>query len=109
MELSQKTTGRLALLYDIVSSYSDNPVMEIERIAQQAFSGRVIDRRRLAVLQYRIPFSGFQRETLGQVGKRLDVVDTRVQDLESDTQRKLLRFIPQDIILKIALQELSGR
>jgi len=96
MKDEQRPTGFwFSGLYDSVSKYSDNPIKEIERLTKEALDRKVIDERRYIVVQYRLPFSGTKKETLKQVGNRLNVCGERVRELEGSICLRFARNFPK--------------
>lgn len=86
-----RPTGWFGKLYDIISN-KGNPINEIKKVAQQALSDKVIDERMYTILQYRIPFSGFERETLEQLAIRLGVTKDRPRQLEFNIYLRLKKY-----------------
>ncbi len=87
-----KPTGWLGELIDKASVCSEDPVSEIEKMAKQALSERVIDKKRYNILRYRLPFNGFNRETLKQVAGRLGIGQERSRQLEYTSYTRLKRY-----------------
>jgi len=92
----ERPMGSLGKLYDQVSTYSNNPISEIEKIAQQAFNDGIIDSRRITVLQHRVPLLGYERETLEQVGVRLGIGREYPRRLEHHIYERLQSYLPEE-------------
>lgn len=89
--------GWLGLLYNRCSTYTDDPVGEIERLARQALNDGNIDMRKYQVLQDRIPFSGFERKSQVEVGRKLEVTGQMVRRLEQSICNILSRnYLPEE-------------
>ncbi len=91
--VSERPTGFLGELHDLVRGYSNEPASEIERIANQALTKRMIDEKLRTVLEYRIPFAGKERQTLENVGSKLEVGREMVRHLEKEAYLRLRRLI----------------
>jgi len=99
---TQKSKGGLVKLFDEISKNSDDPISDLERIAQLALDDCSIDERRYTILQHRIPFPGFDYETLEEVAKRIQnvgweeetVTRDRVRQLELNIYQILLEYLP---------------
>ncbi len=88
--LTEKPTGHLGDFYDYLASFIDDPADEIEEIALRFLSNGIINKKRYITLQYRVPFPGYERESLENVGKRIGLKRERVRQLEMHAARKLI-------------------
>ena len=89
--VSKKPTGRLGIFYDYLGTVTDDPAGEIEELALLCLYNGKINRKRYITLQYRTPFHDYERETLGNLGKKLKLSQERVRQLESSATRKIKR------------------
>jgi hypothetical protein len=86
----------LNTLSEICSSYSDDPANEINKLANIGYSEGTINLPRYEVLQYRVPFPGFEKKTLKELGLKLNVTGNRVRQLEKSASFIIMRKYLKD-------------
>lgn len=69
--------------------YTDDPIGEIKRMADQAQNDRAIGSRAYTVLEQRVPFPGFEKRDRKDIGKDYGVTRERIRQIEHKAYRTL--------------------
>ncbi|MBI3026946.1 hypothetical protein HYY70_02440 [Candidatus Woesearchaeota archaeon] len=91
-----------ATLLERVSAYTDQPLGEIERLANEAVVAGILSERELVIIQYRLPFTGFKNQGYEKLRQRVGGVSSkRVPQIEDRAYEKLVRLQRAKEALKI--------
>ena len=97
VSIDVRPRGSIGDLFDKVSAKSDDPLSDIEKIAQQALNDNSINEGLYFVLQHRLPFSGYERKPLHEVGRMLNGISVeRVRQKERQLFRELIEYLPKE-------------
>lgn len=84
----------LTELYKLVQNYTDEPLGEIEKLAQGALNNGTLTTRDYLILQHRLPFSGLPRYSYKILGKEiLQRRRQRAHQLEQKASKKLIGYL----------------
>jgi DNA-directed RNA polymerase sigma subunit (sigma70/sigma32) len=89
MNMKRASDDYWGLLSDECEKYTDDPIGEIKRMADQAMSDRTIRQYSYPILEQRVPFPGIEKRNRIDIGKDYGVTGERIRQIEERTYNTL--------------------